>query len=155
MFGMVGFCEVEVKPLGPLHEYVAPAMLVAVKLNVCNAHKGELAVAVGVIGAGFTVTARVPGELVQPPTVVLTEYVPLPASVMAEIEGFCKLDVNPLGPVQVYVPPVNGVVKFKVCPAHKGELEPMEGVVGVGAEPTAMVLVKAAHPDVASLTFKV
>jgi hypothetical protein len=88
MLAIVGFCDVEVNPFGPDHVYVAPPILLAVRLNVCNAHKGEFAPAVGATGEVFTVTATVPAALVQPPTVVVTEYVPAPAVVMLEILGF-------------------------------------------------------------------
>lgn len=44
-----------------------------VKLNVCPEHKGVLAPAVGVAGAGFTVTAMVPVPPGQPAAVANTE----------------------------------------------------------------------------------
>jgi hypothetical protein len=56
--------------------------------------------AVGAAGIGFTTTAVVPAKLVQPATVTVTEYVPAFAAEAPLIEGFCKDDVNPLGPVQ-------------------------------------------------------
>ena len=41
-----GFCEEEVKPPGPVHEYVAPATLVAVKLKLLPSQTGPLLAAV-------------------------------------------------------------------------------------------------------------
>ena len=47
---MVGFCEAEEKLLGPVHAYVAPAMVLAVKDNVTPAQTGVLLDAVGADG---------------------------------------------------------------------------------------------------------
>ena len=45
----VGFCNVLVKPLGPVHEYVVPMSVVPVNCRVCPKQPGPaLAVAVGV-----------------------------------------------------------------------------------------------------------
>jgi hypothetical protein len=60
-----------------------------------------LALAVGAAGIGLTTTLVVPVELEQPDTVVINEYMPEPLSVIPLIEGFCKLDVNVFGPVQL------------------------------------------------------
>ena len=49
---------------------------------------GVLLPAVGAAGIGFTVTAVVPAEPVQPVTVAVTEYVPEAAVVAAAIVGF-------------------------------------------------------------------
>ena len=70
---MDGFCVDEENPFGPVHEYVAPTMLLAVKFNVLPAQMGELLPAVGAAGMGFTVTVTVPAGPVHPPTVAVTE----------------------------------------------------------------------------------
>lgn len=57
--------------------------------------------AVGAIGVGLTTTATVPAAPGHPATVTETEYVP-PAAVVAFARvGFCNVDVNPFGPVQL------------------------------------------------------
>src|ERR1700726_1143623 len=96
---MDGFCTLEVNPLGPAQLYVALATVVAFKFKVAPAHIGLLLVATGT-GAVFTITSVVPGALGQLATVIITEYVPEAAEVAPGMEGFCKLEVNPLGPVQ-------------------------------------------------------
>ena len=70
---MLGFCEGELKPLGPDHEYVAPPMATCVKLSVPFKQIGELLPAVGVGAAGFTVTLITAAGLVQPSKVWVTE----------------------------------------------------------------------------------
>ena len=50
-------------------------------------------------GIPFTVTLVVPAALVHPAIVAVTVYVPEEAGVGDEMLGFCKADVNPLGPV--------------------------------------------------------
>ena len=52
---------------------MAPAIVPADKLNVCNAHNGELAKAVGAPGGIFTFTLTVPEGPVHPATVAVTE----------------------------------------------------------------------------------
>jgi hypothetical protein len=97
---IVGFCEVEVKLFGPVHAYVAPDIVLAVKLKVVPTQRGELLPAVGSIGVGRIVTEVVPAAPVQPTTVTVTEYVPVPAVVTEAIVGFCEADVKLFGPVQ-------------------------------------------------------
>jgi hypothetical protein len=58
-----------------------------------------LLAAVGVAGSGLITTFVVPAAEVHPPTVTVTEYVPASAAVTFVIVGFCRADVNPLGPV--------------------------------------------------------
>jgi hypothetical protein len=55
--GIVGFCIVDVNPLGPVHAYVAPATLEAVRLNVEPSQTAPPFPAVGAAGIPFTVTA--------------------------------------------------------------------------------------------------
>ncbi len=96
----VGLCVVDVYPLGPVHEYVAPVDGVdpPVNVNVAPSHIGLLLVAVAT-GIAFTVTATVDAVLVQPFTVTVKLYVPLAAVVAAVIVGFCNVLVNPFGPL--------------------------------------------------------
>ena len=70
---MVGFCNEEVKLLGPVHAYVAPEIVLEVKLNVAPTHIGLLLPAVGVAGIELTVTAVVPEAPVHPLVVAVTE----------------------------------------------------------------------------------
>ena len=85
---IVGFCEVEVKPFGPLQEYDVPATFPADKEIVFPAQIGLLLVAVGAAGNGLTVTETVPADPVQPFSVAAIEYTPELAAVAAEITGF-------------------------------------------------------------------
>jgi hypothetical protein len=96
---MVGFCEVEVKLLGPVHEYVAPDNVLAVKLKVLPEQTGVLLPPVGADGIEFTVTEVVPTGPTQPATVAVTEYVPDATVVADPIVGFCEVEVKLLGPV--------------------------------------------------------
>src|SRR5437588_8700647 len=95
----VGLCADEVKPFGPVHEYVAPATAGPVSEMVAPAQYGPPLLTDGVAGEGFTTTSVVPAAEVQPFTLMVTEYVP--ASVMAAFErvGFCCDEVKPFGPV--------------------------------------------------------
>jgi hypothetical protein len=79
---------------------MAPAIALAVRLIAEPAQTGLLLPAVGATGAGFITTVVVPAALAQPPTVAVTEYVPAFATVTLPIDGFCKAEVNPPGPVQ-------------------------------------------------------
>ena len=87
-FVIVGFWEVEEKLFGPLHEYVAPVIVLAVKLNVCPEQTVLLLPADGIPGGGFTVTVTVPAVLTQPFAVAVTEYIPLAETEAVEITGF-------------------------------------------------------------------
>lgn len=70
---MDGFCDEDINPFGPVHEYVAPAMVLAVKFNVEPAHIGLLLPAVGATGLGLTTTTVVPAGPGHPATVTVTE----------------------------------------------------------------------------------
>jgi hypothetical protein len=50
IFEMEGFCSADVNPLGPVHEYVAPAIVLAVRFNVDPTHNGPLLPVTGVEG---------------------------------------------------------------------------------------------------------
>ena len=69
---MLGFWDAETKPFGPVHEYAAPATMLAVRFNDEPVHTGLLEDATGEDGIGFTVTATVPAALVQPEAVAVT-----------------------------------------------------------------------------------
>jgi hypothetical protein len=87
-FGIVGFRSVLVKLFGPVQEYVAPAIGLAVRFIVPPSHTGLLLPAVGVAGIGFTTTTVVPAGPVHPFTVALTLYVPAIAVVAFGMVGF-------------------------------------------------------------------
>src|SRR5450830_1522752 len=70
--GIVGFWREDVKPFGPIHAYVAPTTVDAVRLTVAPAQYGPLFPAVGAAGIALTVTLIVPAADVQPLTVTLT-----------------------------------------------------------------------------------
>jgi len=75
------------------------------------------------------------------------------ASVALLIEGFCRLEVNEFGPVQLYVAPDTvGVVRFIVPPAHTGELLPGVGVDGGALTTTAVVPARLVHPATVTVT---
>jgi hypothetical protein len=96
----VGFCADEVKPAGPVHEYVAPETVGVESEIVPPTQYGPVFDAVGVAGVGLTTTLVVPAAEVQPATVTVTEYVP-PSAVVALVRvGFWADDVKPFGPVQ-------------------------------------------------------
>ena len=99
MPAMLGFCDDDVKPFGPVQLYVAPDTVDAKRFNVDPAHTGPLLVAVGAEGIAFTVAATVPAVLVHPETVTVTEYVPVAAVVAPEMLGSSNEDENPFGPV--------------------------------------------------------
>ncbi len=69
---IVGFWRVELKLLGPVQAYVAPATRGVERFSVVPAHRGPLLDAVGVVGTGLTTTVVVPATLVQPATVTVT-----------------------------------------------------------------------------------
>ena len=96
---IVGFCRFEVKPFGPVQEYVAPVTVEALSWIVAPAQYGPPLLAVGVCGFAFTVTVVVPAVELQPLTVAVTEYVPAIAVVALAIVGFCRLEVKLFGPV--------------------------------------------------------
>lgn len=87
---ITGFCEVDVKLFGPLHAYVTPDIVLALKLRSFPTQTGELLLAVGAIGVWFTATVTVPDELVgHPGTVTVTEYVPAAEVLTLASVGFC------------------------------------------------------------------
>src|SRR6266542_7068600 len=87
-FGRVGFCCEELKPFGPVHEYVAPATNAVDSAIVAPSQYGPPLVAVGVAGVALTTTFVVPAAEGQPLTVIVTEYVPASAVVAFARVGF-------------------------------------------------------------------
>src|SRR5436190_7303935 len=95
----VGFCCAEVKPFGPVHEYVAPLTNAVESEIMAPSQYGPPLLAVGVAGVGLTTTFVVPEAEVQPLTVMVTEYVPASAVVALARVGFCTAEMKPFGPV--------------------------------------------------------
>ena len=87
-FGIVGFCDEELKPPGPAHEYVAPMIAPAERDTELPTHKGPLFDATGATGRALTIAFVDEGELVQPFTVAVTLYTPPLATVALFITGF-------------------------------------------------------------------
>jgi hypothetical protein len=82
---IVGFWAEEMKPLGPVHAYVAPVTVEAVKFNVVPAQIGPLFPTVGAEGIALTVTLTVSVTYkvpLQAPEYILTVYVPAAAGVV-------------------------------------------------------------------------
>src|SRR5436190_16893999 len=118
----VGFCSAEVKPFGPVHEYVAPATVGVESAIVAPSQYGPPFDALGVAGVALTTTLVVPAADVQPLTVMVTEYVPASAVVALERVGFCSAEVKPFGPVHEYVAPATlGQENEKQLPSHYGQ----------------------------------
>ena len=115
-------------------------MEVAVKFRVLPSHKGPLLLAVGAVGIGFTVTFVVPAGPVHPPAVAVTEYVPLAKVVADTMLGFCNVELNPFGPVQLYVAPaITLAVRSNVDPEQIALLLPAVGATGLGEIATTVV----------------
>ncbi len=86
---MVGFCNVEVKEFGPVHEYVAPAIALAVKLSGEPTQAGLLLETVGAGGVGAAVTVTVALTGGQPVVASPTETVYVPALLTLIEEVVC------------------------------------------------------------------
>lgn len=75
--------------------------MVAVKFKAEPAHIGLLLPAI-IAGIGLTTAVVVAGLLLlHPLTFAVTEYVPEAAVVALIIDGFCKVEAKPFGPVQL------------------------------------------------------
>ena len=152
-FATDGFCNDEENPLGPVHEYVAPATALVVRFNVDPTQIGLLLDGDGVAGTGLTVTEVVPAGLVHPFTVTVTEYVPLAATVAFAIEGFCNVEKKRFGPIHEYVAPTTLLAfKFKVLPAQSGLLLDAVGADGIGFTVTVTVPAGPVHPLTVAVT---
>src|SRR5437870_13189537 len=110
----VGFCCEEMKPFGPVQEYVAPLTNGVESEIVAPSQYGPPLLAVGVAGVALTTTFVVPAAEVQPLTVMVTEYVPASAVVALERVGFCCAEVKPFGPVHEYVAPLTTGVDSEI-----------------------------------------
>jgi len=69
---ITGFWRLEAKPLGPVHAYVAPATVDAVKCKSCPAQIGPLLEAVAAAGFALTVAAVVAAADEHPPAIACT-----------------------------------------------------------------------------------
>jgi hypothetical protein len=86
---IVGFCNVELKLLGPAQLYVAEGTVATDKLNVFVEHKGEFEDIERVVGGGgFTTTVVVLSGPIQPFTLTFTVYTPAPAKGIFVTVGF-------------------------------------------------------------------
>jgi hypothetical protein len=97
-FAIVGFCVVDVNSLGPRHANEV-ASDVADNEIVSPAQYAPVFDAV-TVGVAFTVTVVVASAVQLFAFVTTNLYVPAFARVALAIVGFCKVDENPLGPLQ-------------------------------------------------------
>src|SRR4029079_13316214 len=152
-FGGVGFCRAEVKPFGPVHEYVAPLTVGVESEIVAPAQYGPVLLAVGVAGVALTPTLVLPAAEVQPFTVTVTEYVPASAVVAFARVGFWSAGVKPVGPVQAYVAPLTvGVEREIVAPSQYGPPLLAVGVAGVALTTTLVVPAAEVQPFTVTVT---
>ena len=97
IFEIDGFCKSELKPLGPVHDHVVPAL--AFRFNVLPAQSGLL-LAARAVNEGL-ITTLVVVVVVHPAALVtLTLYKPPEFVFTLLMTGFCWNDENPFGPVQ-------------------------------------------------------
>ena len=106
----------------------------------------------GAAGGTLIVTEVVPAVPVHPLAEAVTEYVPEAKVVTLNIAGFCEVEVNPLGPLQLYVVPVLLAVKLNVCPEHTVLLLPAIGAAGVAFIVTLVVPAVPVHPFSVAVT---
>src|SRR6185503_11654463 len=108
---------------------------------------GPPLLAVGVAGVALTTTLVVPAAEVQPPTVIVTEYVPASARAALLRVGFCRADVKPFGPVHAYVaPPTVGVESWIVAFSQYGPPLLAVGVAGPALTTTFVVPAAEVQP---------
>jgi hypothetical protein len=149
----VGFCCAEVKPFGPVHEYVAPETEAVESEIVAPSQYGPPLLAVGVAGVALTMTFVEPAAEMQPFTVMVTEYVPASAVVALARVGFCCAEVKPFGPVHEYVAPeTNGVDSEIVAPEQYGPPFDAVGVAGVALTTTFVVPAAEGQPSTVIVT---
>ena len=78
------------------------------------------------------------------------------AVVALGIDGLCKADAKPFGPVHAYVAPDTvGVVRFSVLPAQTGLLLDAVGVAGLALTTTLVVPAGEVHPPTVTFTLYV
>jgi hypothetical protein len=126
--------------------------MAAFRLSVFPSHTGELELAVGAAGAGFTVTEYVPALPVHPFCVAVTEYIPAFAAAAFEIATTCVFAVKPFGPVQLYEVPTVLAVKLILDPAHTGLLPVITGAAGTALTVTLTVAEGLVHPPTVTVT---
>jgi hypothetical protein len=138
-----------VKVFGPVQLYVPPATVFEKSVSVLPEQTGVLLLNVGAAGVLFTTTATVLCALTHPPTVMVSEYVPVAAVVAETMLGSSSADENEFGPVQLYVAPATVfAVRFNVWPEHNGLLLPTVGAAGVGFTTTVVVLCGLVQPPI-------
>ena len=141
------------KPVGPVHEYVAPLTVGVDSAIVAPSQYGPPLEAVGVAGVAFTTTFVVPAADVHPFTVTVTEYMPASAVVALERVGFCSAEVKPFGPVHEYVAPLTvGVESAIVAPSQYGPPFDAVGVAGVAFTTTFVVPAAEVQPFTVTVT---
>jgi hypothetical protein len=87
---------------------------------------------------------------------MVTEYVPLAAVVAFAMDGLCKAEVKPFGPVHAYVAPVTAaVLRLIVAPAQIVGVEVVGvGVAGIGLTVTLTVPGKLLQPSLLIITIE-
>ena len=83
--------------------YTPPVKLFAKSVRLSPEQIGELLDTTGADGVRSTTTATVLCALVQPPTVTVSEYVPVAAGVTFVMDGSSNADEKLFGPVHAYV----------------------------------------------------
>ena len=72
---------------------------------------------------------------------------------MAEKNGFCEAEVNPLGPFHAYeAPPTVLAVSDKLFPEHTGVLLLATGAEGIALTVTEVVPAAPVHPETVAVT---
>ena len=91
----------------------------------------------------FTVMVVVVLAVQPPASVTLTAYMPLAAAVTPEMVGFCCVERNPFGPLQLYdtPPPAN---RFNIDPVQTGLL--LDAVATTPVFTVTLVVVIDVHP---------
>ena len=154
---------VDRKKSGPTHINETPAVLsleynlsvsIPSQMLIPAGGPGELLLAEGTSGVESTTTAivetgadvQVSGGTVYM-LVAVTEYVPVARVVTGLMLGFCNVELNAFGPVQLYVVPVLDVaVRFRELPEHMGALLVSTGKSGVESI-TTLVEIKLLHTN--------
>ncbi|GAC1589900.1 MAG: hypothetical protein NVS3B19_10160 [Ginsengibacter sp.] len=98
---IIGFCRFDEKPFGPLQLYVAPGINSAERFKVDPSQIGPLFEIFAAGGILLTTTLVVDKPEAQLFTVVIRLYLPALDLPILSIDGFCKLEVKPFGPVQL------------------------------------------------------
>src|SRR5204862_6052970 len=107
----VGFCSAEVKPFGPVHEYVAPATVGVESAIVAPSQYGPPLDALGVAGVALTTTLVVPAGAVERRAGVVGGDVPAPGGVAVERGGVCGAEGRAVGAVRRYMGAASGGVR--------------------------------------------